>query len=477
MTLLRVWGPVALFVSLCVGGAAVYVAAAPKRYTARAAVLVLPVPATDTRYEGLPVLRDERGRSAVQTAASLVTTSELAQAVRDRLGLRRPAVDLLGSVRARPAGRSSVLYIRATSSDPATAAKIANGFADLLLAERTATLNSAIVDATTRTLQALVALPAPARAGTRGIALRTRLAGLRSLGRSTDPSLQVVGHALSPKHPSAPRRAPILLGTLGGALVLGGLAGLLATWRRLREGAPYDQAVTERLVAQLEQRLGARMEAMFRALQEELSGRVETPAPAPAPAGAPPEPAEREQALAVRVRVLTARERELARRAGELAARERQVKTREREVETREREVETRERELEARAEELTRRAGELEERAAAAAAPPPVREAGPLEGAQGNLEVPPLREAEPAPNVTELPRRSGEGGRWNLNELSHLVEERGPEFSDRVDEWNSYLFFLRSYAAPDGTVPSSFDWLIEETFAELVSGPAVPAS
>ncbi len=470
MTLLRVWGPVALFVSLCVAGAAVYVAAAPKRYTARAAVLVLPVPATDTRYEGLPVLRDERGRSAVQTAASLVTTSELAQAVRDRLGLRRPAADLLGSVSARPAGRSSVLYIRAASSDPATAAKIANGFADLLLAERTATLNSAIVDATTRTLQALVALPAPARAGTRGIALRTRLAALRSLGRSTDPSLQVVGHALSPKHPSAPRRALILLGTLAGALLLGGLAGLLAAWRRLREGAPYDQAVTERLVAQLEQRLGARMEAMFRALQEQLADRVETPAPAPAPAGAPPEPAEREQALAVRVRVLTARERELARRAGELAARERQVKTREREVETRERE-------LEARAEELTRRAGELEERAAAAAAPPPVREAGPLEGAQGNLEVPPLREAEPAPNVTELPRRSGEGGRWNLNELSHLVEERGPEFSDRVDEWNSYLFFLRSYAAPDGTVPSSFDWLIEETFAELVSGPAVPAS
>jgi hypothetical protein len=38
------------------------------------------------------------------------------------------------------------------------------------------------------------------------------------------------------------------------------------------------------------------------------------------------------------------------------------------------------------------------------------------------------------------------------------------------MEEWTSYLFVLREYAAPDGAVPAGFDWLVEETFAELVS-------
>jgi hypothetical protein len=53
---------------------------------------------------------------------------------------------------------------------------------------------------------------------------------------------------------------------------------------------------------------------------------------------------------------------------------------------------------------------------------------------------------------------------------LERLVNDRGEEFPDRRDEWTSYLYFLREYAEPDGTVPSSFDWLIEETFSELVA-------
>ncbi len=43
-------------------------------------------------------------------------------------------------------------------------------------------------------------------------------------------------------------------------------------------------------------------------------------------------------------------------------------------------------------------------------------------------------------------------------------------EFPERVDEWSSYLYFLREYAEPDGSVPASFDGLIQNTFAELVA-------
>ncbi len=53
---------------------------------------------------------------------------------------------------------------------------------------------------------------------------------------------------------------------------------------------------------------------------------------------------------------------------------------------------------------------------------------------------------------------------------LERLVAGRVAEFPDKRDEWISYLYFLREYAEPDGTIPSSFDWLIQDTFAELVA-------
>src|SRR2546427_33951 len=96
--LARVWAPVALFVALCVGGAAAYVALAPKRYRATAEVLVTPI--GDARYAGLPVLH---GAHAMETAAKEATTSTLADAVRQRLGLRESPGDLLAHVRAHAA--------------------------------------------------------------------------------------------------------------------------------------------------------------------------------------------------------------------------------------------------------------------------------------------------------------------------------------------------------------------------------------
>jgi hypothetical protein len=53
---------------------------------------------------------------------------------------------------------------------------------------------------------------------------------------------------------------------------------------------------------------------------------------------------------------------------------------------------------------------------------------------------------------------------------LERLVNDRAEEFPERRDEWSSYLYFLREYAEPDGRVPASFDWLIQETFSELVA-------
>ena len=64
----------------------------------------------------------------------------------------------------------------------------------------------------------------------------------------------------------------------------------------------------------------------------------------------------------------------------------------------------------------------------------------------------------------------AGSLARWNLHELENLVRSRGDQYPDRVPEWESYLFFLRDYASSDGSVPETFDWLIQDAFSELVA-------
>jgi uncharacterized protein involved in exopolysaccharide biosynthesis len=92
-------------------------------------------------------------------------------------------------------------------------------------------------------------------------------------------------------------------------------------------------------------------------------------------------------------------------------------------------------------------------------AAPPPPPSPRP------EPEPEPESEREPPPEAAPPPP---EGAR-NLPELRRLVEERGASFPDRIEVWRSYLFFLEEHAAPDGTLPSSFDALVEAEFRELL--------
>ena len=159
--------------------------------------------------------------------------------------------------------------------------------------------------------------------------------------------------------------------------------------------------------------------------------------------------AARAGALDARVAELTQREIGLARRAAELAKRDDEVGKREGQATTRTEELAVRAAELEARHE-----AAEQAARAVPIPVPEPEPAAAPIVAAQG------------------LQQQNGDEeatGAWNLLVLERLVNERGVEFPERRDEWVSYLYFLREYAEPDGTVPSSFDWLIQDTFSELV--------
>src|SRR5438445_262549 len=107
--------------------------------------------------------------------------------------------------------------------------------------------------------------------------------------------------------------------------------------------------------------------------------------------------------------------------------------------------------------------------------------EAAELEQAERERLVEPEPEPEPEPEQAVVhaaapppgpasPAVDQTSGRWNLLVLERLINERGEEFPEHREEWSSYLYFLREYAEPDGSVSASFDGLIQDTFSDLVA-------
>ena len=238
-------------------------------------------------------------------------------------------------------------------------------------------------------------------------------------------------------------------------------------------------AVLDARVAELTQReLGlARRAAEVAKREHEAAARMQELArqvPEPPDEAAVEALAERSAALDARVAELTQRELGLARRAAEVAKREEEAAARTEELALRaaqlgaqleEAKLEEAERATAERA-AAERAAAELEEADRAAIA---ARDANPEPAAapQAPLTAAIERAQSGPPAATAA---KGARGAWNLIVLERLVAGRVAEFPDKRDEWISYLYFLREYAEPDGTIPSSFDWLIQDTFAELVA-------
>jgi hypothetical protein len=433
------WLAVITFAAAGAAAAAGYALTAPKHYRATAQLLVSPISASDTTFTGIDVLRDSGGkRTAAASAAALVRGPLVADAVRALLGIRRSRDSLLNALDAHVVDSSDVVAVAVEDTSANGAAQIANAFADTLVNQRTATFQSELAGVVRRYTGLLAGMTNAERAGPSGAELARRLTVLQSLEGQQDPTLKHAGQATAPTSSVWPD-VPKLTG-LGAAIgaVLGALVALLIlAFRRLggRAGAGYDRAmpdddVLEQVVSRLEGRLVARESALAareRDLQEALA---ELKAAQPAAAEAPDDSdlVRRERQLEQRVAAVTKRELRVARRAAE----------------------------VETRAKKLGRRAVE----------PPPTPvKLETVEPEPVRVEPPPPAPVEAAPAPAPAAN-----GRYNLLTLEKLVEERQHEFPDRADDWTSYLFFLREHAAADGTVPATFDWLIQDTFAELVS-------
>jgi non-specific protein-tyrosine kinase len=207
-------------VVVCVAAAGIYVAVAPRTYTAQAELLVSPAPSSDNTLFGLPVLHATADPTRdVLTAATLVTTTQVANAVIDQLNLHTTPGEVLQHITVTPIAQSNLLAVQATASTPEGAQKLANAFATQVVAVRTDALHKAIA-AIIPGLQAQVAALPPAQRNGAGT-LGDQLSQLQQLQSSNDPTLSVASLADLPTAPSSPRTKLALAAGLFGGLILG----------------------------------------------------------------------------------------------------------------------------------------------------------------------------------------------------------------------------------------------------------------
>ena len=214
------WPFIALTVLLALLAAFAYTSLAGKRYEASVDILVSPVSNDDVAFTGLPVIRESVESRSVVTVARMLRSPQVADDVRERLGLELDRKALLEKVEVRPQEQSNIVTVVAEGETPAEAAQIANGFAETLIAQRKSQFNRAL-----RSVLARLSDSAPGGAGEQA---SERLATLSSLRGQGDPTLLISSLAVAPTDPSWPRPAlsfavALLAGILLGMAIAVGL--------------------------------------------------------------------------------------------------------------------------------------------------------------------------------------------------------------------------------------------------------------
>jgi capsular exopolysaccharide synthesis family protein len=209
--------------------AAAYTHVATRKYQAQAQLLISPIDATNSFTVGLPVLHSSADptRDAL-TAASLITTPQVADAVNSALHLHQPSGQLLGAVTATPLGQSSLISVQATSTSALEAQQIANQFTRQVIRLRTAALHAVLAQEIPG-LSAQLAAETPAQRNGNGT-LAAELSQLELLARSPDPTIALAATAGLPPAPYTPRtKLVIAAGLLAGLLIGIGAAFLFDT--------------------------------------------------------------------------------------------------------------------------------------------------------------------------------------------------------------------------------------------------------
>ena len=118
-------------VLLTTAAAAAYVLLADKVYKAEADVLVTPVSREDPTVTGLGLIQESSDPTRdVETAARLVTTTDVARRVQRKLRIGGSPTALLEDVTAEPVAQSNIVAVAAEAGSARQAQALANAFGE-----------------------------------------------------------------------------------------------------------------------------------------------------------------------------------------------------------------------------------------------------------------------------------------------------------------------------------------------------------
>jgi len=198
--------------------AAAYATLAPRTYKAVSHLLISPVD-NQNNFVGLNVITAAGNPGGdISTAASLVTTPEVAALVAAKIG-NTTGREALKGVDAVPVAQSNIVAITASASTAARAQVLANAFAQATVDNRTQTLHHQLAGIIPELRAQVQALPEGQRTGQGS--LGERLAYLETLRAGPDPTISVASLAARPITPSWPRKKLTVIAGLLVGLVLG----------------------------------------------------------------------------------------------------------------------------------------------------------------------------------------------------------------------------------------------------------------
>jgi capsular exopolysaccharide synthesis family protein len=225
--------------------ALIVLALATKRYQATADILITPVPATDTTYQGFSVFRQSLdGSSSVVTAARVMGTPQ----IRQRAFANLPGKGRGVSISIVPLSQADIVSVQATAPSAAEAAAAANNYADAVAATRTDLFHSELLARIAQLQRQVSAFPAATRQNNLTyIGLQQQLSQLQGAVGLPDPTLRVLDRAQPPAAASWPRPKLTLAITLLIALLLGFGAAILLETMNPRVTRESDLTLEHRL--------------------------------------------------------------------------------------------------------------------------------------------------------------------------------------------------------------------------------------
>lgn len=233
---------VVLVTLLAMAASVAYLSIRTPAYEASAQLLVTPLSQEDETFLGLTLIRDSGDPTrTVQTAATLVHSSQAAEATAEALGAGWSREKVLKDIEVKPEGQSNILAVSAKGADASETAELANTFAESALSTRADILRTQAAAALTR-LQARQRALADSAEPTTAQELAAQITRLESVQSGDDPTLALSQEAAVPESPAGPPEfVVVLLAALGGfTLASGGALLMELLGRRIRDS---DEAV------------------------------------------------------------------------------------------------------------------------------------------------------------------------------------------------------------------------------------------